>query len=156
MTFIVLSNPIHFYSTIVMVIKSQYKLQQHLEKKKVVSRISQYLNTDRSLVVRLSDRRRVFANLRTHISERLLQIDNQTRTVLASNRIKKLKIYLYFTEPVANSSAEIMNSIRTNQGSLVPINGSSLGERRFGYQVSFRIYQAQLNVVLWSLVHNIM
>ncbi|KAL2515681.1 hypothetical protein Fot_29652 [Forsythia ovata] len=97
---------------------------------------NRFTRTDNSSLLIHFDRRSVFANLRTHISERLLQIDSQTRTVLATNKNRNLKLYLYFTEPVVNSSTEIMNSIRTSQGSLVPISGSSLGERRFGYQLT--------------------
>lgn len=78
-------------------------------------------------------------NLRTHVPERLLQINSETRTVLATNKNKHLKVYLYFTEPVMNSSAEILNSLNTNQGSLVPISGSSYGQRRFGYQVCYQL-----------------
>lgn len=77
----------------------------------------------------------MLVNMRTHIPERLLQISSETRTILATNKDKFLKLYLYFTQPVMNSSAEIMNSINVNQGSLALINGSSRGQRRFGYQV---------------------
>ncbi|KAL3642338.1 hypothetical protein CASFOL_013153 [Castilleja foliolosa] len=80
------------------------------------------------------DRRSVHVNMRTHIPETLLQIASETRTVLATNKNKYLKVYLYFTEPIVNSSAEVLNSLKLNQGSLVPINGSSFGQRRFGYQ----------------------
>ncbi|KAM7479889.1 hypothetical protein LguiA_028102 [Lonicera macranthoides] len=80
------------------------------------------------------DRRSVFANLRTHVPEWLLQIDSETRTVQATNRRKNLKVYLYFTDPVLNSSAEILNSVHTSQGSLLPISGNTLENRRFGFQ----------------------
>lgn len=86
-----------------------------------------------------ADRRSVFVNMRTHIPEKLLQINSATRTILATNKNKFLKIYLYFTEPVMNSSAEILNAIDLNQGSLVPISGSSRGQRRFGYQVCYHL-----------------
>lgn len=86
-----------------------------------------------------TDRRSVLVNMRTHIPERLLQIDAKTRTVLATNKTKKLKVYLYFTEPVVNSSIEILNSLKTSQGSLTPIDGKSLGKRRFGFEVIFFI-----------------
>ncbi|KAM7465314.1 hypothetical protein LguiB_012876 [Lonicera macranthoides] len=80
------------------------------------------------------DRRSVFANLRTHVPEQLLQIDSETRTVQATNRHKNLKVYLYFTSPVLNSSAEILNSVHTSQGSLLPISGNTFENRRFGFQ----------------------
>lgn len=87
----------------------------------------------------VADRRSVLVNMRTHIPERLLQISSETRTVLATNKDKFLKIYLYFTEPVMNSSSEILSAITINQGSLFPINGTSRGQRRFGYQVHFHL-----------------
>lgn len=73
--------------------------------------------------------------MRTHIPERLLQIDTDTRTVLATNKNRDLLVYLYFTEPVVNSTAEVFNSLNASQGTLVSISGNSLGQRRFGYQV---------------------
>ncbi|XP_057804502.1 uncharacterized protein LOC131019899 isoform X2 [Salvia miltiorrhiza] len=97
---------------------------------------NQFTRTDNSSLVIHFDKRSVLVNMRTHIPERLLQISTETRTILATNKDKFLKIYLYFTEPVMNSSAEILNSIDINQGSLVPINGSSHGQRRFGYQIT--------------------
>ncbi|CAK9156552.1 unnamed protein product [Ilex paraguariensis] len=81
------------------------------------------------------DRRSVFVNLRTHIPEMLLQLNSETRTVLATNEHKKLKVYLYFTKPVLNSSAEILNALNTSQGSLLPTTGNNLGNRRFGFKV---------------------
>ncbi|KAI3454471.1 hypothetical protein Pfo_011134 [Paulownia fortunei] len=97
---------------------------------------NQFTRTENSSLFIHFDRRSVFVNLRTHIPERLLQINSQTRTILATNKNKNLMVYLYFTEPVMNSSAEILNSLNTNQGSLVPVSGSSFGQRRFGYQLT--------------------
>ncbi|KAB1216635.1 hypothetical protein CJ030_MR4G007823 [Morella rubra] len=82
------------------------------------------------------DRRTVFVNLRTHIPERLLQLNRETRLVQATNKSNKLKAYLYFSEPVLNSSAEIQNSLHTSQGMLLPIDGKDLGNRRFGFLVT--------------------
>ncbi|KAJ4973650.1 hypothetical protein NE237_006824 [Protea cynaroides] len=81
------------------------------------------------------DRRNVFLNLRTRIPEQLLQINGDTRTVEATNNSKNLKVYLYFSDPVLNSSAEILTSLQTSQGLLLPTNGMSLGNRRFGFLV---------------------
>lgn len=83
-----------------------------------------------------ADRRNVVVNLRTHIPERLLQLNQETRAVQATNMYKNLELYLYFNKPVINSAAEISNSIHTTQGSLLPIVGDSLGNRRFGFQVT--------------------
>ncbi|KMT10614.1 hypothetical protein BVRB_5g117340 [Beta vulgaris subsp. vulgaris] len=81
------------------------------------------------------DRRRVMVSLRTHVPERLLELGGATRTVQATNSFKNLKVYLYFTEPVLNTSAEILSSINMTEGMLRPINGSSLANRRFGYLI---------------------
>ncbi|KAJ9163761.1 hypothetical protein P3X46_023394 [Hevea brasiliensis] len=81
------------------------------------------------------DRRSVFVELRIHVPEKLLQLENQTRTVQATNNYDKLNVYLYFSQPVLNSSAEILDSLNVSEGSLVPISGENLGNRRFGFQV---------------------
>ncbi|XP_010251177.1 PREDICTED: uncharacterized protein LOC104593155 isoform X2 [Nelumbo nucifera] len=81
------------------------------------------------------DRRNVFVNLRTHIPEKLLELNSETRTVEATNNFKNLKIYLYFSVPVLNSSSEILSSLHPSQGLLLPTNGKSLGNRRFGFLV---------------------
>ncbi|KZV52160.1 hypothetical protein F511_07115 [Dorcoceras hygrometricum] len=82
------------------------------------------------------DRRSVTVKLKTHIPERQLPIESETRTVLATNKDRKLKVYLYFTEPVLNSSAEILNSITSSEGSFVPVTGDTFDNRRFGFQLT--------------------
>lgn len=78
----------------------------------------------------------MFADIRTHIPERLLQIDSEMRTVRATNSTENMEVYLYFNEPISNSSTDILNSLSISQGLLTPISGNSFGERRFGFQVS--------------------
>ncbi|KAL4274505.1 uncharacterized protein LOC107622163 [Arachis ipaensis] len=92
------------------------------------------------------DRRKVYVNLRTHIPEKLLQLNSETRTVQATNDNDKLKVYLYFSAPVLNSSSEIMKSLSISQGSLLPINEESLGNRRFGYSVGNISHTAIISV----------
>ena len=78
----------------------------------------------------------MFVNLRLHIPERLIDLNGQTRTVLATNNYNHLKVYLYFSEPVLNSSAQILSTLAITQGLLAPISGESVGNRRFGFLVS--------------------
>ncbi|KAI3761371.1 hypothetical protein L1987_51785 [Smallanthus sonchifolius] len=82
------------------------------------------------------DRRNVYVDLRTHIPEQLLQLDNNVRLVQATNKYKNLKLYLYFTHPIVNTSTEVLKSLKVSQGSLVSTtsNKDSLGNRRFGFQ----------------------
>jgi len=82
-----------------------------------------------------TDRRKVYVNIRTGVREELIQLNSETRTVQATNDIDRLKIYLYFSAPVLNSSTEILNCINISQGSLLPNNSKSLGDRRFGFMV---------------------
>lgn len=83
------------------------------------------------------DRRNVYVDLRTHIPEQLLQLDNTVRSVQATNKYKNLKLYLYFTEPIVNTSAQVLKSLQVSQGSLISAtsNNDSLGNRRFGFQL---------------------
>lgn len=53
----------------------------------------------------------------------------------ATNDNDKLNVYLYFSEPVLNSSAEILRLLSTNQGDLLPIDGKTNGNRRFAFMV---------------------
>nr|GMC75689.1 uncharacterized protein LOC109177202 isoform X2 [Ipomoea batatas] len=96
---------------------------------------NKFTRTENSSLVVHYDRRSDLVNLRTHIPERLLKINAKTRTVLATNNANKLKVYLYFTEPVVNSSTQILGSLNMSEGSLTPINGKSLGNRRFGFEL---------------------
>ncbi|KAF5730862.1 hypothetical protein HS088_TW19G00462 [Tripterygium wilfordii] len=89
-----------------------------------------------NFVVSSTDRRNVYVNLRTHIPEKLLQLNHEIRTVQATNDYDNLKVYLYFSRPVLNSSVEILNSLSTSQGAFLPIHGEDLRKRRFGFQVS--------------------
>ncbi|XP_073141458.1 uncharacterized protein [Henckelia pumila] len=111
---------------------------------------NKFTRTDNSILFIHVDTRSVYVNMRTHIPERLLQIDEGTRAVMATNKIKNLKVYLYFTEPVKNSSAEILNTINTSQGLLVPITGKNFGKRRFGYQLTDIPEIAIITVSLYS------
>lgn len=96
---------------------------------------NRFIRPENSSFIVHFDRRSTFVSLRTHVPERLIQLNGDTRTVQATNDSKNLKVYLYFTEPVLNTSTDIMKSIRISQGSLRPINGSSLANRRFGYLI---------------------
>lgn len=82
------------------------------------------------------DRRNVSVQLRTHVPKKLLQLNGVLRTVEATNNHKNLKVYLYFSEPVVNSSGQILDILHTSSGVISPTNGDNLDNRRFGYMVS--------------------
>lgn len=96
---------------------------------------NRFIRTSNSTFILHFDRRDVNVNLRTHIPEKLLQLNGEMRIVEATNIAKNLRIYLYFSEPVLNSSTEILGVLRASSGSILPTNSSSIGNRRFGYVV---------------------
>ncbi|KAL6177481.1 hypothetical protein ACLB2K_049007 [Fragaria x ananassa] len=97
---------------------------------------NRFIRTENSSFYVRIDRRPVFSNLRIHIPETLLQLNGETRTVQATNNHNNLKIYLYFSEPVLNTSAQILKSINISQGILLPNSTNNSGNRRFGFAVS--------------------
>ncbi|MQL72572.1 hypothetical protein Taro_004908 [Colocasia esculenta] len=94
------------------------------------------------------DRRDVSVDVKTLVPKKLVQINNVTRTVEATNNDKNLKVYLYFSEPVVNSSSEILSVLHTTAGLLLPTNRSTLGNRRFGFLVK---NISRINIVSLSL-----
>ncbi|KAJ8771773.1 hypothetical protein K2173_026950 [Erythroxylum novogranatense] len=96
------------------------------------------------------DRRNVFVDLRIRIPEQLLQLNDGTRIVQATNHYKNLKVYLYFSEPILNSTVEVLNSLDISQGDLLPIDSGTLGNRRFGFQVANVSSIAVITVALHS------
>ncbi|KAL5059272.1 hypothetical protein RYX36_030876 [Vicia faba] len=80
--------------------------------------------------------RKVYVNIRTRVPEKLLRINSETRTIQATNDLNKLKVYLYFSSPIVNSSMEVMSSLNISRGSLVPTSAENLGNRRFGFMIA--------------------
>jgi hypothetical protein len=71
----------------------------------------------------------------TAIPESQLQLDNQVRTVQATNNLADVMIYLDFSQPVLNSSHQLQSVLQPSIGNLIATNQSSLGNRRFGFMV---------------------
>ncbi|KAK9995724.1 hypothetical protein SO802_020410 [Lithocarpus litseifolius] len=92
------------------------------------------------------DRRKMVVNLTTHVPEWQLDLDGETRLVLATNNCVKLRICLTFLVPVLNTSAEILNSLEPkilysptmSQGTLLSLNVSKDDprHRRFEFMVA--------------------
>ncbi|XP_078177786.1 uncharacterized protein LOC144572199 isoform X2 [Carex rostrata] len=83
------------------------------------------------------DRRAVTMNITTRVPEKPFELNGVVRTVIATNDDNYLKIYVEFSEPVLNSSQEILPLLHTSSGTLVPTyRNQTLGNRRFGYLVN--------------------
>ena len=98
-----------------------------------------------ALFINSTERRSMVVNLTTHVPERQLDVNGETRLVRATNNCVKLRICLTFRVPVLNSSAEILKSLEPEilyslpkrQGNVLPLNVSKEdpGHRRFEYMV---------------------
>ncbi|KAK6920681.1 hypothetical protein RJ641_014359 [Dillenia turbinata] len=98
---------------------------------------NEFARTSNSSLSIQIDRRHKAENLTTPspATAKLFQINGQSRTVLATNKYEDLKVWLYFSEPVLNSSAQILHTLSTSEGQLLPTNEDTLGNRRFIYQI---------------------
>ena len=98
-----------------------------------------------ALFINSTDRRTMVVNLTTHVPERQLDVNGETRLVRATNNCVKLRICLTFLVPVLNSTAEILKSLEPkilyslpmSRGKLLPLNVSKddPGHRRFEFMV---------------------
>lgn len=94
---------------------------------------NRFQRTGNSSAIIHYDRRNVFSNLWTAIPDIQLEVNNEVRTVEATNNKKSLKIYVDFTAPLLNSSAEILRVLQTTAGVLYSTKRKTHGNRRFGY-----------------------
>lgn len=81
------------------------------------------------------DRRPVYVDLWTSVPSYELQISRVLRTVIATNKTEDLEIFLEFSDPVMNSTGDIMNVLHANAGYFLPLPSGIHGNRRFGFKV---------------------
>lgn len=65
-----------------------------------------------------------------------LQIGQVLRTVLATNKVEELQIFLDFSDSVLNSTQEVLSAMEASTGNLVPVASGSHANRRFAFQVN--------------------
>lgn len=93
----------------------------------------------------VKDRRPVMVDLWTSVPSYVLTINGIPRTVLATNKVQDLKIFLDFSIPIMNSTEQVQSALYVNSGDLMPISSTSQANRRFGFEVSSKVF------VLYSL-----
>ncbi|KAJ8634194.1 hypothetical protein MRB53_027530 [Persea americana] len=81
------------------------------------------------------DRRPVYVDLWTSVPSYELQISRVLRTVIATNKTEDLEIFLEFSDPVMNSTGDIMNVLHANAGYFLPLPSGIHGNRRFGFKL---------------------
>ncbi|BBH00535.1 hypothetical protein Prudu_010547 [Prunus dulcis] len=87
------------------------------------------------VVLSLANRRPVLADLWTSVPAYELMINGVPRTILATNKMEDLNIFLDFSIPIINTTEQILNALVVNSGNLVPIHGRNQGNRRFKFQL---------------------
>ncbi|KAL5581377.1 hypothetical protein UlMin_013819 [Ulmus minor] len=96
---------------------------------------NRFVRTNGSSIIIHYDRRPVTVDLWTSVTAYELAINGVPRTVLATNKMEELKIYLDFSIPIMNSTEQVMNSLLLNWGNLMPIDSRNQGNRRFAFKV---------------------
>jgi hypothetical protein len=82
------------------------------------------------------DRRPVLLDLWTSVPSYELVINGVPRTVLATNKMEDIKLFLDFSIPIINSTEQILKTFHVNSGNLMPIHGKIHANRRFVFEVS--------------------
>ena len=67
-----------------------------------------------------------------------LVLNGVPRTVIATNKMEDLRVFLDFSSPIINSTEQILTALRVNSGHFIPSEGRN-GNRRFGFEVSFEL-----------------
>lgn len=75
-------------------------------------------------------------DLWTSVPSYELGINGVPRTVIATNKMDDLKLFLDFSSPVVNSTVQILNAVRLSSGVIVSVNSRDHGNRKFAFQVS--------------------
>lgn len=83
-------------------------------------------------------------DLWTSVSSYELVINGVPRTVLATNKMEDIKIFLDFSIPIINSTEQILRALHANSGTLIPVHDKVQGNRRFVFEVSiaFQLFQS--------------
>ncbi|KAJ0988854.1 hypothetical protein J5N97_007210 [Dioscorea zingiberensis] len=94
-----------------------------------------FARSNDSILILHLDRRLVHADLRTLIPTYELEIEKGPRTVVATNKMNKLKFYVVFSAPLANSTEDVLNSLDVNSGYFVPISTVGHANRKFVFEL---------------------
>ncbi|XP_050380058.1 uncharacterized protein LOC126797478 [Argentina anserina] len=94
-----------------------------------------FTRTDGSTVIIHFDRRPVLADLWTSVPAYELVMNGVLRTVLATNKMEDMKIFLGFSIPIINTTEQVLNAMSVNSGKLMPIHRRNQGSRQFDFQI---------------------
>lgn len=95
-----------------------------------------FVNSTIHALMIVIDRRPVLVDLRMSLPAYELEINGVPRTVLATNKLEDLEIFLDFSIPIMNSTEQILNAFHLNSGNLIAMHGRSHMNSRFVFKVS--------------------
>lgn len=101
------------------------------------------------------DRRPVLADLWMSLPAYELEFNGVPRTVLSTNKMEDLELFLDFSIPIMNSTEQILNAFRLNSGSLIVIHHRCHMNRRFMFKVSRQI-QSCVNISVQLCLYDFM
>ncbi|XP_062173784.1 uncharacterized protein LOC133879273 [Alnus glutinosa] len=94
-----------------------------------------FTRTNGSTIIIHFDRRPVQLDLWTSVPSYELVINGVPRTVLATNKLEDIKLFLDFSIPIINSTKQILKTLHVNSGNLIPIHGKLRANRRFVFEL---------------------
>ncbi|GFS31083.1 hypothetical protein Acr_00g0015510 [Actinidia rufa] len=95
---------------------------------------NQFTRTNGSIFTVHLDRRPVLVDLWMSVPSYELVLNGVPRTVIATNKMEDLRVFLDFSSPIINSTEQILTALRVNSGHFIPSQGRS-GNRRFGFEL---------------------
>ncbi|CAI0457628.1 unnamed protein product [Linum tenue] len=87
-----------------------------------------------AMIVRF-DRRPVVADLWMPVSSYVLKINGVPRTVLSTNKMEELKIFLDFSNPIKNSTEEVLSALHVKSGSVSSVLSGHQGNGKFAFRL---------------------
>ncbi|XP_052190857.1 uncharacterized protein LOC127800341 isoform X2 [Diospyros lotus] len=94
-----------------------------------------FARTNSSIFTVHLDRRPVEVDLWMPVPSYELVINGVSRTVIATNKMEDLKVFLDFSTPVLNSTEQILRVLHVNSGNFISSQNGNHGNRRFGFKL---------------------
>ncbi|XP_039124387.1 uncharacterized protein LOC120260879 [Dioscorea cayenensis subsp. rotundata] len=94
-----------------------------------------FTRSNNSTLILHLDRSLVHVDLRTLIPTYVLEMEKGPRTVLATNKMNKMKFFVVFSVPLANSTNDVLNALDVNSGYFVPISTVGHTNRKFVFEL---------------------
>ncbi|KAJ0113031.1 hypothetical protein Patl1_03033 [Pistacia atlantica] len=95
-----------------------------------------FTRTNGSTIVIRFDRRPILVDLWMSLPAYELEFNGVPRTVLSTNKMEDLELFLDFSLPIMNSTEQVLKAFRLNSGSLIVIHHRCHMNRRFTFKLT--------------------